>query len=84
MRGDGNATPHKHYYFRSAIGSRLFTLALGDIGRAICASTGYRDVQLARRVLAESPNHEAFIDNWLATHGDADLTPIQQLAAAGG
>jgi type IV secretion system protein VirB4 len=78
-----NATPHKHYYFRSSIGSRLFTLGLGDLGRAICASTGYRDVQLARRVLAESPNHEAFIDNWLATRTDADLMPIQQLAAAG-
>jgi type IV secretion system protein TrbE len=78
-----NATPQKHYYYRAPIGSRLFALALGDVSRTICASTGYRDVQLARRVLAESPNIETFVDNWLATRAGADLTPVQQIAAAG-
>ena len=77
-----NATPQKHYYYRCPIGSRLFSLALGDTGRAICAATGYKSVELARRVLAESPNTEAFIDNWLAGNGD-ELPPVQQLTAAG-
>ncbi|MBV8357545.1 MAG: hypothetical protein JO189_06355 [Deltaproteobacteria bacterium] len=78
-----NATPQKHYYYRCPIGSRLFSLTLGDTGRAICASTGYRDVQLARRILAESPNSDAFLDNWLATRNADGLAPVQQLAAAG-
>jgi type IV secretion system protein TrbE len=76
-----NATPQKHYYYRCPIGSRLFTLALGDIGRTICAATGHRDVQLARSVLAESPNPDAFVDNWLATRDAHDLAPVQQTAA---
>jgi type IV secretory pathway VirB4 component len=74
-----NATPRKHYYFRSPIGSRLFTLALGDIGSAICASTGYRDVQQARTVLSESPDATTFLDNWLVTRGVADLVPSQPI-----
>jgi type IV secretion system protein TrbE len=65
----GNATPHRQYFFRSPIGSRLFTLELGDIGRAICASTGYQDVARARELLAESPGPEAFLNNWLADRG---------------
>jgi type IV secretion system protein VirB4 len=76
-----NATPQKHYYYRAPIGSRLFALALGTMGRAICAATGYRDVQLARSVLSESPNTSTFLDNWLATQGVDDLAPVQQVAA---
>ena len=78
-----NATPQKHYYYRCPIGSRLFSLTLGDTGCAICTSTGYRDVQLARHILAESPNSDAFLDNWLATRNADGLAPVQQLAAAG-
>jgi type IV secretion system protein TrbE len=65
----GNATPHRQYFFRSPIGSRLFTLELGDIGRAICASTGYQDVARAKELLAESPGSEAFLNNWLVERG---------------
>ena len=78
-----NATPHKHFYYRCPIGSRLFVLVLGDVARAICASTGYRDVQMARRVLSESPNSETFLDNWLASQGGDDITPVQSISAAG-
>jgi type IV secretion system protein VirB4 len=59
------ATPQRHYYYRCPIGSRLFTLALGDVAKAICASTGYQDVQRARAILAESPNGH-FTDAWLS------------------
>lgn len=62
----GNATPHRQYLFRSPIGSRLFTLELGDIGRAVCASTGYKDVARARELLAESAGADNFLNNWLA------------------
>jgi hypothetical protein len=47
------------------IGSRLFTLQLGDVAKAICASTGYQDVQRARAILSESPNGH-FTDAWLS------------------
>jgi integrase len=65
----GNATPHRQYFFRSPIGSRLFTLELGDLGRAICASTGYKDVARARELLAESGGPDNFLNNWLVERG---------------
>jgi len=60
-----SASPQRQYLYRSPIGSRLFTLALGDLAKNICAATGYKDVQLARRLLAESPNG-LFLDAWLS------------------
>jgi type IV secretion system protein TrbE len=60
-----SAAPQRHYYYRCPIGSRLFTLQLGDVAKAICASTGYQDVQRARAILSESPNGH-FIDAWLS------------------
>jgi type IV secretion system protein VirB4 len=65
----GNARPRREYYFRSSIGSRLFTLELDDVAKAICAATGYTDVSQARLILSESPG-ELFFDAWL----DARLT----------
>jgi type IV secretion system protein VirB4 len=59
-----SASPHREYYYRSPIGARLFTLALGDLAKNLCAATGYTDVQRARQLLAESPNGE-FLDAWL-------------------
>jgi type IV secretion system protein TrbE len=61
----GNATPQRQYYYRSRVGSRLFNLTLGDVGKAICAATGYKDVQRARQIFAESPNGH-FLDAWLS------------------
>jgi type IV secretion system protein TrbE len=60
-----NASPQRQYYYRSPIGSRLFTLALGPVAKAIVASTGYQDVQRARAILSESPNGH-FLDAWLS------------------
>jgi type IV secretion system protein VirB4 len=59
------ASPQRDYYYRSPIGSRLFSLALGDVAKNVCAATGYNDVQLARRILADSPNGH-FLDAWLS------------------
>lgn len=59
------ASPQREYYYRSPIGSRLFTLALGDLAKNLCAATGYNHVQLARRILAESPDDQ-FLDAWLS------------------
>ncbi len=50
----GGASPQRQYYYRSPIGSRLFTLALGDLEKAVCAATGHQDVQRAR---ATWPSH---------------------------
>lgn len=62
------ARPRREYYFRSSIGSRLFNLELDDVGKAICASTGYPQVVRARQILAESPPN-MFFDNWLQECG---------------
>ena len=59
------ASSRREYYFRSAIGSRLFALALGDLAKAICSATGYKDVERARQIIAESPNGH-FLDAWLS------------------
>jgi type IV secretion system protein TrbE len=59
------ASPQRDYYYRSPIGSRLFTLALGDVAKNVCAATGYNHVQLARRILDDSPNGH-FLDAWLS------------------
>jgi type IV secretion system protein VirB4 len=61
----GSARPRAQYYVRTPVGSRLVTFALGDLAKNICAATSYRDVQHARRILAESPN-EFFLDTWLS------------------
>lgn len=63
-----SAVSRSQYYYRSVAGSRLFTLALGHMGQAICASTSYSDVQEARRLLREYPN-EPFLDVWLRARG---------------
>ena len=59
------ASGRREYYFRSAIGSRLFALALGDVAKAICSATGYKDVERARQIIAKSPNGH-FLDAWLS------------------
>jgi type IV secretion system protein TrbE len=80
-----SASPQRQYLYRSPIGSRLFTLALGDLAKNICAATGYKDVQLARRLLAESPNGH-FLDAWLGERlpgrqYSLPITPEAQAAA---
>jgi type IV secretion system protein VirB4 len=62
----GNAVARQDYYFKSSIGSRMFTLALGPTGQKICASTGYQDVQAARQLLEQGGD---FLEMWLTGRG---------------
>src|SRR6266436_563226 len=73
-----NGVPHRDYLCVTESGSRLFSLDLGPITRALCASTGSNDVTLARRALEES-GQDGFLDGWLAAKG---LGPALQPRAA--
>jgi type IV secretion system protein TrbE len=70
----GNAAPRREYYFHSTQGRRLFTLNLGPVAIALCAATGHRDVEQARRLL-EQYGREQFLDVWLNAH---DLGPVPE------
>ena len=69
-----NGVPHRDYLCVTELGSRLFSLDLGPIARALCASTGSDDVTLARRVLEES-GQDGFLDGWLAAKGLGPASP---------
>jgi type IV secretion system protein VirB4 len=69
-----NGVPHRDYLCVTDLGSRLFSLDLGPIARALCACTGSDDVALARRVL-EGSEQDSFLDGWLAAKG---LRPAPQ------
>lgn len=45
-------TPKHDYYYTSPFGNRLFSLALGELGRAFCASTGDADHTLAENIFS--------------------------------
>jgi type IV secretion system protein VirB4 len=62
------ATPKRQYYLQSARGNRLFELALGPVGLALCA--------------ASDPGSQARIDALLADHG-AEGFAARFLDAAG-
>ena len=71
------ATPQRQYYFHSRLGTRLFSLNLGPVARAICASTGLPDVEAARHLLEESDS-STFLGNWLEDRGiHLDLPLVQ-------
>jgi type IV secretion system protein VirB4 len=73
-----NGVPHRDYLCVTELGSRLFSLDLGPIARALCASTGSDDVALARRIIEQS-GQDGFLDGWLATKS---LDPATQPRAA--
>ena len=60
------AIPHRDYLFHSPVGSRLFQLDLGPVGRAICGATGMNDVTKARQILVKSAD---FLTDWMAECG---------------
>ena len=62
----GGATPREQYLFRSNAGNRLFTLKLGTKERAICGSTGFKDLQAAKQLIAEH-GQGGFLNAWLDT-----------------
>jgi type IV secretion system protein VirB4 len=61
------ATPKRDYYYTSPLGNRLFSLALGPLGRAYCAATGDDAVREAVGGLQLST--EAFNRRHLESHG---------------
>ena len=75
----GGAAPQREYFYRSPAGCRLFTLALGKVGRAVCASTGYKHVALARELLAKYGQAE-FLSAWFHAHGfEPPTAPIAKV-----
>jgi type IV secretion system protein VirB4 len=48
------ATPKRDYYYTSPNGNRLFSLALGEIGLAYCASTGDDDIKRVTPFITKS------------------------------
>ncbi|HBS31880.1 MAG TPA: conjugal transfer protein TrbE, partial [Parvularcula sp.] len=58
------ATPKRHYYFQSAIGNRLFELALGPVALALCGASSPETQALIDRLVQQSPN--AFAERFLA------------------
>ena len=58
------ATPKKHYYYKSIYGSRLFELALGPIALAYCAASSKEDQFKVKEILA-TKGKEHFNEEWL-------------------
>lgn len=55
-----NAMPKKHYYYQSRLGNRLFSLELGELVLAFCASSTPPDIQFIQRT-----NDEEFMQKFL-------------------
>ena len=53
-----NATPKREYYYESAIGNRLFNLALGKIALAFVATSSKEDVKECKNLI------ELYGENW--------------------
>lgn len=62
------ALPKKEYYLSSALGNRLFDLALGPTALALCASSSIKDQHLADRIKKEH-SQEAFCGEFMRTKG---------------
>lgn len=58
-----DATPKKHYYYKSQMGSRLYELALGKEALAYCAASGKEDQEMVKDILAEF-GKEGFNEKW--------------------
>ena len=69
------AIPKRQAYFKSAIGCRLFDLDLGDVAKAILASTGYNDVSRARELLGQGDFLSCWLQSRLPIATASALTP---------
>jgi type IV secretory pathway VirB4 component len=56
------------FFYKSTAGSRLASAWLGPTGQAICAATGYQDVERARAILRQCTDGD-FLHAWLRAHG---------------
>jgi type IV secretion system protein VirB4 len=59
-----NATPKRHYYFKSPSGCRLFQLALGPAAMAYCAATSKEEQKTAKNIFDEYGG-DLFNQKWL-------------------
>ncbi|MGE0181670.1 MAG: conjugal transfer protein TrbE [Parvularculaceae bacterium] len=62
-----DATPKRHYYYQSAIGNRLFELALGPVALSFCGASSPADQNLIDKVLETAPGD--FAAAFLAAKG---------------
>lgn len=59
------ATPKRHYYYKSALGSRLFELALGKVALAYTAASSKEEQIMVQKILAEK-GKSGFNEAWFA------------------
>jgi type IV secretion/conjugal transfer VirB4 family ATPase len=59
-----HATPKRHYYYQSALGSRLFELSLGPVQLAFCAASSPEELRRMDQLQREAP-HVPFGVAWL-------------------
>jgi type IV secretion system protein VirB4 len=59
------ATPKRHYYYKSLLGSRLFELALGPVALAYCAASSKSDQKMIKTLLNSEQGKYNFNSSWL-------------------
>ena len=62
------ATPKSDYYMVSPRGNRLFSLKLGEVGKALCGASTPEDQRLMDQLIGTS-NKESFVARWLEAKG---------------
>lgn len=50
------AVPKRHYYYQSALGSRLFELSLGPVQMAFCGASSPEDLKKIDMLVADAPH----------------------------
>jgi type IV secretion system protein TrbE len=64
------ATKKRHYYYKSPLGRRLFSLGLGPVSMSFVGATGKEDIGTARALIQQ--HGEAWPEEWLRTRGLGD------------
>jgi type IV secretion system protein TrbE len=60
------ATKKRHYYYKSPLGRRLFSLGLGPVSMSFVGATGKADITAARALIQQ--HGEAWPEEWLKRH----------------
>lgn len=63
------ATPKRHYFYKSSIGSRIFDLGLGPMELAYCASAGKESYDKITKIIKEH-GKDKFNHEWLREKSD--------------
>lgn len=59
-----DALPKRQYYYTSAMGNRLFELALGQLQLALCAVSDRDDITTIQKLIAQYGEHD-WLPQWL-------------------